>query len=305
MVSHRRGYRGGRYQNELREGPIHIYPNFAHALVGMVFLVIGASLLGITSKYSNSSQYSEDHSCPALEGRVFNWVRNDGILFVILAVIVFSVAGIIPKIFHVTQLRDNAVCCGKIFMSNFGYVCEFISFALFILFNVYGTILTKEAYERGIQTEKNYPREKFETYCSKVIWNTYRVMNYGKCNDHCSKFVLNLNVFISGTYAFIGLYVVYLIQKTVRKLNRFTQKVGKPKMSFTLKEREILDVFGYKYNANEVQEDSKNAKKDNVIKAKNSESSEISTEEEIDAKSKTKVHKKRKSVAVISKKRNV
>ena len=179
MVSRRRGFRG-RYENDFREGPIHIYPNFSHAIVATIFLIIGASILGIASKYSNYSIIPEDHSCPALEGRVHDWVKNEGILFIFISGIVFSVAGIIPKIFHVCQLRDNAICCGKIFMSNFGYVTEFIGFALFILYNVYGTVLTREAHERGIQSEVKYPREKFEMYCSKVIWNTYRVTNYGK-----------------------------------------------------------------------------------------------------------------------------
>ena len=72
-------------------------------------------------------------------------------------------------------------------------------------------------------------------------------------------------------------------------------------MSFSLKEKEILDVLGYDFTADKT-EDSKTAKKDDAMKA------DISTESESDAKvqaPRPQVQKKRKSVAVISKKRNV
>jgi len=234
----------GRYRRDDydREGPIHIYISYRHAFGGFLLLVLGTTIRGLTTHYSNSSKIREDHQCPALDGRIHLWVANLGNLFIVLSVVLFSVGGIVPKLFHVCQLRDNAICCGKIFMTTFGSVIEFVGFVVFVLFNFYGTTLLREGYEKGIQTTEKYPPKLFEVYCDKIIWNMFRVTNYG-------------------TYALIGIYILYLLIIAILKLNRFTKDLKKPTLSFSLREREILDTLGYVYE-DETDEQSDEEKKD-------------------------------------------
>ena len=97
----------GRYRRDDydREGPIHIYISYRHAFGGFLLLVLGTTIRGLTTHYSNSSKIREDHQCPALDGRIHLWVANLGNLFIVLSVVLFSVGGIVPKLFHVCQLR--------------------------------------------------------------------------------------------------------------------------------------------------------------------------------------------------------
>ena len=127
-------------------------------------------------------------------------------------------------------------------MTTFGSVIEFVGFVVFVLFNFYGTTLLREGYEKGIQTTEKYPPKLFEVYCDKIIWNMFRVTNYG-------------------TYALIGIYILYLFIIAILKLNRLSKDLKKPALSFSLREREILDTFGYVYE-DETDEQSDEEKKD-------------------------------------------
>ena len=64
-----------------------------------------------------------------------------------------------------------------------------------------------------------------------------------------------------GTYALIGIYILYLFILAILKLNRLSKDLKKPTLSFSLREREILDTLGYVYE-DETDEQSDEEKKD-------------------------------------------
>ena len=89
-----RRYGRSRRNDYDREGPIHIYISTRHALGGFLILILGATIRGLSDHYSNASKISEDHQCPALQGRIHNWVANLGNLFIVLSMVLLSVGGV-------------------------------------------------------------------------------------------------------------------------------------------------------------------------------------------------------------------
>ena len=116
----------------------------------------------------------------------------------------------------------------------------------------------REAYEKGIQTTEKYPPKLFEMYCNKIIWNMFRVVNYG-------------------TYALIGIYILYLFIVAIIKLNRFTKTVKKPTVSFNSREREVLDELGYisDYETDDQSDGEKNYEKKNLLPWKKDEATKV------------------------------
>ena len=128
---------------EYREGPILIHISSWKVVVALTVLTIGIMVRGISDKHSNKTKFLEDQGCPALNGQFFQWVTDVGNLLIAIGFLGLSFAGILPYMLKLCQLRDEAICCGQIFM---GYIGKFLVFmALFglTLFNIYGSFILK------------------------------------------------------------------------------------------------------------------------------------------------------------------
>merc|ERR1711944_280830 len=64
--------------------------------------------------------------CPAFNGRIRTYVRNMSILLVLYGVLGYLNSGIISQFFLLLHLRDEAICCGQIFMGMFGKILRSI-----------------------------------------------------------------------------------------------------------------------------------------------------------------------------------
>ena len=126
---------------DLREGSISIYIDVKIAVTSTLAILLGAIVRGLNDKYTNVGRYLQDQGCPALDGQVHDWITNMGNFYLIIGVFGLSLAGIIPKLFKLCQLRDEAICCGQIFMGLFGKISAYTFVIFLLLFNGYGTFL--------------------------------------------------------------------------------------------------------------------------------------------------------------------
>ena len=96
----------------------------------------------IFNQHSNEG-FLEEQGCPALNGTVFDWTTNIANGFIVLGFLAFSVCGILPKLLQLCQLRDEAICCGKLFMGLFGKFVVFVATITVIIYNIYGTFILR------------------------------------------------------------------------------------------------------------------------------------------------------------------
>ena len=54
-----------------------------------------------------------------------------------------SFAGVLPYLFKLCDLRDEAICCGKLFMGCIGKFLVFMALFGLNLFNIYGSFILK------------------------------------------------------------------------------------------------------------------------------------------------------------------
>jgi hypothetical protein len=177
-----------RFQNRKRLRPLfepfyepllRIYIDTIGTVIGMVMIILGTATRIVTNKFTNSHRSLVDQGCPALDGEIYSWTLNAGNYLIIFGLINFAMSGLIPKVFQTLHLRDEAICCGQLFMSKFG---KFVTFAVsltLMLFNIYGTLIYREAKKEGVQHEDQWPLNKVKTFCEKPLWILFQVLNFG------------------------------------------------------------------------------------------------------------------------------
>jgi len=176
--------------------------------------------------------FLEEQGCPALNGQVFEWITNIGNIFIVLGFLFMSVCGILPKLFQLCQLRDEAICCGTLFMGYFGKFLVFVATIIVILYNIYGTFILREANRQDIQWEIRVPKDKAKSYCDKTVVTLFKTMIYG-------------------IYAAIGMIFCISIFFCCKKMCGWgpklsqTEKDDKMKIDFDAEEKEFLKVCGY------------------------------------------------------------
>lgn len=126
---------------DLREGPIHIYVDVKTSLFSIIVVIFGTVVRGIVDAYSNEGKVFQERGCPVLDGQFYNWLFNLGNLLIVIGFLGLSVSGIIPKMFHLCQMPDEAICCGQVFMSAIGKFIVFIAFFSVVFFNIYGSFI--------------------------------------------------------------------------------------------------------------------------------------------------------------------
>lgn len=126
-----------------REGPVHVKIGKWQSLTSLTILLIGSIAHGLGQKYSNSNRFVEEQNCPILEGRFHNWLLIFSSLLIAFGFLGFSISGILPKILLGIQLRNEAICCGKILMSKFGKFLFVISALGLTLLNINGTLILR------------------------------------------------------------------------------------------------------------------------------------------------------------------
>ncbi len=101
---------------------------------------------------------------------------------IVIGLALLARSGFIPCIYKGVGLRDEAICCGKIFMTLFGSVIIGLLVASLTILNMYGSFVISqtEGIDGGVQHEERWPLEKAITYCAKPMWILTKVLNYGE-----------------------------------------------------------------------------------------------------------------------------
>lgn len=159
------------------EAPVYIVVDLKSVGFGIALILLGTIVRVLTNTYNNNDDVLYEQECPALRGRIYGWTRNLGTMFIVYGVICFAIAGIVPKLFLLCQLRDEAICCGQIFMGAFGKVVQVVLLVVLIMFNIYGTVVLVQASQDNVQSQDRWPTDKANTFCNTILLTLSRVLN--------------------------------------------------------------------------------------------------------------------------------
>ena len=185
--------------------PIIIKIKVKEFVMAFLLFVLGIVVWSLTKKYSNDFPKLTQQHCPALNGKIYDWTANLGIILMIMGFLGFCTSGIISKIFLGIQFRMESVCCGHFFMGVFGLVLNFLGLLILSLYNVYGSFILRELNPSNTQTLDHYPDEDAKTYCNKIILNLFKTMH----------------IFV---YVLIGSIIIFYLVKCGRKIKEIVSE---------------------------------------------------------------------------------
>ena len=141
--------------------------------ISLFILLLGIVIWSMTSTYSNLAIDVRNQNCPAMDGKIYDWIANLGNMLIALGVLGISICGFLPRILLGCKCRMESVCCAATAMSIFGKVLAAFGLFAILVYNIYGGFIYQDI-PNEIQSTDHNSIEDAKNYCDENILNLFK-----------------------------------------------------------------------------------------------------------------------------------